>query len=110
MLVRSIGNYLKGDVPVDNFEIRFSKDMDTIIYLPNSLSDEDALNGIEQIKKQSKAFYVATRILGRIFHLFKNLAMGFAGWARLLISLVRSYTDLKILYQDFRELVEEYSI
>ncbi len=101
-LVKSIDSYLKGEINVTNISFRFSKDMDTTILMSEDLSYEHAELGISKLISQSKTFNLACRIVGWIFDVFINLTTGFMGWARLLVSLLRSFKELKLLYIDFK--------
>ncbi len=103
-IIDSIEIYVKGNLQVNNVLFQFSKDMDTLIYIPEATSIKDTELAIEQLKKQSKTFKIACQILGWIVHVFKNLASGFVGWAKLLISLVKGYPELRNLYLDFKEI------
>ena len=106
-VVKSINVYLKGELNVTNISFQFSKDMDTTVYLSKGLSIEDAELGINKLVKQTKAFNVACRMISWIFEVFKNIATGFVGWAKLLYSLLYGYKELKRLYLDFKFIAAE---
>ncbi len=106
-VVRSIKVYITGDLIVNNIRYQFSKDMDTIVLLPKDANISETELGINKLLKQSKAFNVGCRIIAWIFRIFKYLVVGFVGWAKLLIALLKGYKDLKRLYFDFKQLATE---
>jgi len=103
-VVEGINTYFKGTIESPQGLIKFSKDMDTLSLLSNEMS----IANFEKIKDKqhflTKAFSVGCRIVGYIFKLFKGIATGIVGWAKLLYSLARSYKELKVLYEDFKAL------
>ena len=103
-VVKSINIYIKGELCESGIFYRFSKDMDTTVYLTGEINGK---RGIDALQKQSKAFNLGCRIIGWIFNIFKNMAIGFVGWAKLLFSLLKGYKELKILYRDFKAVAVE---
>lgn len=106
-VVKSIEIYLNGELNVNKIAYRFSKDMDTTILLPKDLEVADAMLGINELTKQTKAFRVASRIVAYIFKVFKNIIVGFVGWVKLLYLLLKEYNELKRLYIDFKAIAAE---
>jgi hypothetical protein len=100
-VVKSLQIYLKGELFESNIYFHFSKDMDTTIYFPKGLSNDDGMAAIKKQNKQSKAFRVACNIIALIVKVFKGIATGIAGLFRLLYALLTGYKELKRLYLDF---------
>jgi len=101
-VVKSIGVYLRGGMVSNGMFFKFSKDMDASIYVSKSISPEDAAAGALKLQKQSKAFSIGCKMIGFAFYIFKNLSLGLLGWAKILYSLLKSYKDLRVLYQDLK--------
>ena len=106
-VTKSIGVYLKGGFQLTNIHMIYSGDMDTTVFISNNISEVDAISGINNLMNHSKAFRVACKIVSFIFNIFKNISIAFIGWAKLLYSLVKGYSDLKILYHDFKDLAAD---
>ncbi len=97
-IVDSVKVYINGVLHTPNDIFLFSKDMDTVAVVDKNLASGA---GIIRLNNQSAAFSLACRIVALIFDSFKYLSAGFAGWARLLFTLVKEYSNLKNLYTDF---------
>lgn len=103
-VIRSFDVYLKGKLILPGIQLEFTKDMDTVALISKSSPTEQVLDAMEKRNRRSKAFSVGCRMISLAFGVFKKLASNVLGWARLLISLVRGYKDLKVLYFDFKAL------
>ena len=103
-VVKSIGIYCKGQLNTPQMHCTFSKDMDSLVLISSSMTDDNGQKAINGIQNQSKAFSVGCRIIAWIFKIFKGAISGVIGWAKLLLTLVKSYKELRILYQDFKML------
>ena len=97
-IVNSVKVYINGVLHTPDDIFLFSKDMDTVVVVDKNLASGA---GIIRLKNQSAAFSLACRIVALIFDSFKYFCAGFAGWARLLYTLVKEYSNLKNLYTDF---------
>ncbi|WP_338395320.1 peptidoglycan-binding domain-containing protein [Fulvitalea axinellae] len=100
-VAKSIGIYIRGRMEVDGVVFGFSKDMDTVTFIPETATAETVLLASGKVLRQSKAFSVACRMVGFVFRLFKRAVAGVIGWAKLLYDLLRSFGTLKTLYRDF---------
>lgn len=103
-VVQSMKIYWNGELVVSQITFRFSKDMDTTVYLPAGLQNDAAAIAIGRLKKQSKAFVVACEITSLIFRIFSTLWTGAVGMFRLFYALLKGYRDLKNLYLNFKAL------
>ena len=103
-VVKSLKIYWNGELVVSQIIFRFSKDMDTTVYLPAGLHNEAAATAIGRLKKQSKAFVVACEITSLIFRIFRVTWTCAVGLIRLLYALLKGYRELKNLYIDFKSL------
>lgn len=101
-VVKSIGIYCKGVLNSPQMQTTFSKDMDSVVLISTSMTDTNAQKAIDAFQNQSKAFSVGCRIIAWIFKIFKGAISGVIGWAKLLLTLVKSYKALRLLYQDFK--------
>jgi hypothetical protein len=101
-VIKSIGIYCKGQLNTPQMHCSFSKDMDSMILVSTSMTDTNAQKAIDGFQNQSKAFSVGCRIIAWVFKIFKGVISGVIGWAKLLLTLVRSYKELRLLYQDFK--------
>jgi len=101
-VVKSFAVYIRGGMVTNGMFFKFSKDMDSSLYISKAISAEDAKAGALKLVKQSKAFNLGCRIVGYLFYFFKNLSLGLLGWAKILFSLLKSYKKLRVLYQDFK--------
>lgn len=101
-IVKSIGVYIRGGMVTKDIFFKFSKDMDTSVYIDKNINAENSAAGSLALLKQTKAFQLGCKMVGYVFFLFKNLSMGLLGWAKILFSLLKSYRKLRVLYQDFK--------
>ncbi|MGZ2369243.1 peptidoglycan-binding domain-containing protein [Ancylomarina sp. YFZ004] len=101
-VVKSIGIYCKGELNTPQMHCTFSKDMDSLVLISTGMTDTNAQKAIEGFQNQSKAFSIGCRIIAWIFKIFKRAISGVIGWAKLLLTLVRSYKELRLLHQDFK--------
>jgi len=101
-IVEAFKIYFKGGLVSENLFFEFSKDMDTTVFLESNATPENIQLGIDKLKKQSKTFNLGCRIVGWLFKIFKELIKGYIGWAKLLFALIKSYKEIRILYQDFK--------
>lgn len=101
-VIKSFAVYFKGYLNSPEINFGFSKDLDTISYISNSISTENANVGIAKLVKQSRAFNLGCRIVGFLFYIFKNLTLGLFGWAKILFSLLKGYKELKVLYLELK--------
>jgi len=101
-VLKSFAVYFKGYLNSPEVTFGFSKDLDTISYISNSISTENANVGIAKLVKQSRGFNLGCRIVGFLFYIFKNLALGLYGWAKILFSLLKGYKELKVLYLELK--------
>jgi len=101
-VLKSFAVYFKGYLNSPGMFFGFSKDLDFISFISKSVSVENANLGISKLVKQSKAFNLGCRIVGFLFYIFKNLALGLLGWAKILFSLLKGYKELKLLYADLK--------
>ncbi|WP_298418380.1 hypothetical protein [uncultured Kordia sp.] len=101
-IVKSIGVYIKGGMVTEGMFFKFSKDMDTSVYIDANISNENAEAGSFALLKQTTAFKLGCKIVGWIFYIFKNLSLGLWGWAKILFSLLKGYKELRVLYHDFK--------
>lgn len=105
-VIKSFAVYIKGGMVSNGMFFKFAKDMDSSIYISESISAEDAEIGSLKLIKQSTAFKIGCKIVGYLFYIFKNLSLGLLGWAKILFSLLKSYKELRILYIDFKLIAE----
>ncbi len=105
-VLKSIWAYIKGRLVFPGLYYGFSKDMDSNLYVSKAISPQNGEVGVFEIERQSKAFNLGCRIVGFLFHVFKNLSLGLLGWAKLLFSLLKSYKKLKVIYEDFKLVAE----
>lgn len=103
-VVDAIDAYIKGALNSDKVMFRFSKDMDTQVFLKPDMQSADGEKAIDLLTHQTKAFSVGCRMIAYLFKIIKSAITGLAGWARLLYCLVKSYQELRILYIDFKSL------
>ena len=101
-IVKSIGVYIRGGMIAKDIFFKFSKDMDSYVYIDKNISLEDSKAGSLTLLKQTTAFRLGCKMVGYLFYFFKNLSLGLFGWARILFSLLKGYKQLRILYQEFR--------
>ena len=101
-IVASFKVYFKGGLVLENSYFEFSKDMDTTVFLNENATIENLQSGIDKLRSQSKAFNLGCRIVGWLFKIFKDLVLGYIGWAKLLFALIKSYKEIRLLYQDFK--------
>lgn len=101
-IVKSIGVYIRGGMVTKDIFFKFSKDMDTSVYIDKNINAEDSAAGSLALLKQTKAFQLGCKMVGYVFFFFKNLSLGLLGWAKILFSLLKSYRKLRVLYQDFK--------
>ena len=103
----SIMTYLKGEMRLEHAVLYFSKDMDTTVFLSPQITVDQCYELSAKINRQSRAFAIGTQIIEWVIRIFKDLAKGVVGWALLLLTLVRSYNQLRILYAEFKALALE---
>ncbi len=101
-VIKAFKVYFKGDMVSEKSCFEFSKDMDTTVFLSQNATQENMQASIDKLRKQSKAFNLGCRIVGWLFKIFKELVQGYIGWAKLLFALIKSYKEIRILYQDFK--------
>lgn len=101
-IVKAFKVYFKGGMVSENSYFEFSKDMDATVFLNHNTTKENMQSAIDKLRKQSKAFNLGCRIVGWLFKIFKELIKGYIGWAKLLFALIKSYKEIRILYQDFK--------
>ena len=105
-VVDSVRVYVTGDLLSRNLHFRFFKDFDTAIFVNNKILQEDIVHGLYRLKRQSKGFSIACRIIGYLFDIFKKLVTDYIGWVRILFSLVKSYKEIHLLYIDLKEIAK----
>ncbi len=105
-VVESISVYVKGQISYKHIDMKFSKDMDSLIFIHRDSESKEIHQAIKKIEHQSRAFSVATRIITFVINIIKRIATGLIGWVKILWSLVRSYKEIRKLYQDFVQLAE----
>lgn len=105
-VVKSVGVYIRGRLSSPGISFNFTKDMDTDVLISGNASDTEISKGIDKLNRQSRTFNISCRIIAWIFHVFKSMATGFLGWAKLLISLVKGFQELKKLYLDFKAIAQ----
>lgn len=103
----SIMTYMKGEMRSEHAVLYFSKDMDTTVFLSPQITVDQCYELSATINRQSRAFAIGTQIIEWVIRMFKDLAKGVVGWALLLLTLVRSYNQLRILYAEFKALALE---
>lgn len=101
-VIESFKVYFQEGMVSEKVYFKFSKDLDTSVFLSNDARRGNIQKGIDDLKKQSKAFNLGCRIVGWIFKIFKELVKGYIGWAKLLFALIKSYKEIRLLYQDFK--------
>ena len=103
-VIKSIGVYVKGRLSTPGIEYTFAKDLDTRAIITAGPESELIDESINALTHQTKAFSVSCRIIGWVFYIFKRVVTGVFGWARLLISLIKGFKEIKQLYLDFKDL------
>ncbi len=103
-IVNSIKNYFKGGIISQNTFVGFSKDMDSMTFISSGTKKIESINIMDKMERQTTAFKLGCQIVGFVFDIIKNVMIGFVGWAKFLISLLRSYKVIKEFYLDFKTL------
>ena len=98
----SIQNYVKGGFVSNSAIVTYEKDLDTIITLKAKATSADNLLTSKKLVQQSTAFNISCRMIWMVFELLKSTLIGIIGWAKLLYALIKNYSKLKILYEDFK--------
>lgn len=106
IIVDSITTYIKGHLNQKEMSYVFTKDMDTFVFLKQSISEQNNKKAIQAIQFQTRAFTISAQILSYVIKTFLKVVTGVMGWAKLLMSLVKSYKNIKKLYEEFKVLME----
>ncbi len=105
-VVNSIKTYINGTIQTTKVLIGFSKDMDTTVLMNNDITEEEIITANNKIQTQSQVFKVSCKIVSWVIRIFKNLVAGFYGWGKLLYTLLKSYKDIRQMYQEFKMIAQ----
>ncbi len=103
-VVRAIGVYIKGGMATPKSAFLFSADMDTTAYFSKQITPVEQQQSFDALALHTRAFKLGCHMIGWLLNIFKHLATGFVGWAKLLVSMVKSYKELKQTYLEFKAL------
>lgn len=81
---------------------RKQADMDGILIFSDQATQTDIKRFSARLHLKTSVFALGMKIITFVFHTIKHVAMGFVGWARFLLSLVRSLRALKPLYEQLK--------
>ena len=104
-VIESISCYTDGvltGTPASSAFILHDRDLDQTAFVPsgNSVAEVQMLHARLDLK--TAVFQLGARIMSIGFKAVVDLVSGLAGWARLLISLVKSLPALKPLYTELK--------
>lgn len=101
-VAKAIGNYINGGMPTEGVFFKFSADLDTRVYISNNITTNHQKESILKISRQARAFNLGCQMIGYVINFFKKLVTGLFGWVRFLMTLIKSYKRIKVIYEEFK--------
>lgn len=108
-LARSMEQYIQGYINFEkNSQVRIliEKDLDFRVCFSDSSTTSERLQSIEETERFSAMFRFSFFLIAFFVNSLKKLALGFAGWYRLLMTLVKGYKDLVPVYKQMMQVIE----
>jgi hypothetical protein len=99
---RAMDQYFSEHIDLDNnhtVTVQIEKEMDSRIFITDKARNRDIMEACKSVKRFGAMFFFSCKIIGLFIDLLQAAATGLAGWARLMMSLVKGYRELVPAYK-----------
>ncbi|MFB6342642.1 peptidoglycan-binding protein [Saccharicrinis sp. FJH62] len=102
VVINSVQTYVNGYLTSPNIVYKFSKDMDSTVIISSEITPEQTEASLLMINNYNRCFNLSCKIISLSLNIFISAVTGIAGWMRLLYSLLISYKDIRMIYEELK--------